>query len=111
MLLRTLFVSLAVLLAGSGIATSQQSTAETGCPNCQPKIAGWRQSGRLQPITYGTPLRNFFFGRTRFVPVGPPQPYAIVPGRVVFPELVYPREVQPQIVWPTVPAPAGGPQP
>ena len=102
---RSLLV-LAVILAVS--TTSVVSAAD--CPNCQPQIAGWRQPGKLQPVVYPTPLRNFFFGRARFIPQGPPQPYMVVPGRVVFPELVYPREIQPQIVWPAVPAPNGGPQ-
>ena len=48
-----------------------------------PPSVQWFQPVQPQPIVYPTPLRNFFFGRTRMVPAGPPVPYRWEPGRWV----------------------------
>ena len=70
----------------------------------------WGQPGVWQPKTYSTPVRSGLFGRKRFVPTGPPQPYALVPGRIVFPQMVPPIVTYPPVGSPAVPTP-GGTQP
>lgn len=85
------------------------SPACQGCPGQCPQPWFWGQPGKYVPKNYATPVRDFFFGTYRFRPSGPPQPYLAVPGKVVFPDLVWPREQRPSVVWPdqvpTVPAP------
>lgn len=77
-------------------------SAAADCPNGNCGQVGplWQQPTRQQPIRYPTPLRSWLFGAYRTIPTGPPAPYMLVPGRVVWPQLVYPREQVPEIVWP-----------